>query len=124
MAESQEANSISQLVFDNPQVSNHHLKVYSIIHDLEGKSGIRPLVYAEDLSTNGTYWNGSLMGKNNGGFLICDGDQLRIYPKIILTYHSEISDDVDEWDWDDVQAKEMRVRQQTLLEAPCHQLIP
>ena len=111
MAESQATNSLSKLVFDNPQVSNHHLKIYSIIHDLTGKSDIKPLVYAEDLSRNGTYWNGSLMGKNNGGFLLSDGDQLRIYPKIILTYHSEIRDEATDWSWDDVQAEEMRVRQ-------------
>ena len=104
-----DANSYSQLVFENLQVSNHHVKIYSIVHDVEGKSGIGPLVYAEDLSSNGTYWNGSLMGKHNGGFLLRDGDQLGIYPKIILTYHSELSGDFDDWKFDKVQEEEMRV---------------
>jgi hypothetical protein len=35
-------------------------------------------VYAEDLSRNGIYWNGNLMGAGNGGFLLSNGDVLQL----------------------------------------------
>ncbi|KAF7513282.1 hypothetical protein GJ744_009703 [Endocarpon pusillum] len=74
-----------QHVVRDAVVSNKHLRIYTIIFDDDHPDGIAPLVYAEDLSRNGTYWNGSLIGKGNAGVLLSDGDTLRISPRIY--YH-------------------------------------
>lgn len=52
----------------------------------EEGSDIPPLVYAEDLSSNGTYWNGTLIGRGNGGVLLSDGDVLRVSPRLSFSY--------------------------------------
>ncbi|MCJ1247299.1 hypothetical protein MMC30_004513 [Trapelia coarctata] len=75
--------------FDDYHISNLHLALYSIVHDKRGNSDVQPLLYAEDLSSNGTYWNGTLIGKGNGGFLISGGDEVRISPTISLIFHAE-----------------------------------
>ncbi len=43
----------SQIIVNNPSISNHHLKIYSIIYDDEPR---QVFIYAQDLSTNGSYW--------------------------------------------------------------------
>lgn len=80
-------DSYSTLILDDPTVSNQHLRIYSILYDPESDSNIAPMVYAEDLSRNGTYWNGVFIGKSNGGILISDGDRLRISPRLSFIYH-------------------------------------
>jgi FHA domain len=75
----------SQHVLEDVVVSNKHLRIYTIVFDEDESDGIAPLVYAEDLSRNGTYWNGNLIGKGNGGVLLGDGDTLRVSPRIY--YH-------------------------------------
>lgn len=108
-----DADCPSYPCFDDPTVSEWHLKLYSIVHDKSGKSDIEPLLYAEDLSTNGTYWNGTLIGKDNGGFLISDRDELSISPSITLTFHAE---DVHERKvGDSLQKSDMGVRWPFLL---------
>lgn len=42
----------SQIVLQDPTISNVHLRIYSIRYD----PGIEPFVYAENLSTNGVDW--------------------------------------------------------------------
>lgn len=76
----------SQHVIHDAVVSNKHLRIYTIIFDDDPADGIAPLVYAEDLSQNGTYWNGSLIGKGNGGVLLSDGDTLRLSPRICYRF--------------------------------------
>jgi len=68
----------SQYVLDDPIISNKHLRIYSVVYDSDKPNDVTPLVYAEDLSRNGTFWNGSLIGKGNGGFLLSDNDTLRL----------------------------------------------
>lgn len=74
-------------MFD-PTVSNRHLKIYSVVHDLLSDSEIAPLVYAEDLSSNGSYWENSLIGRGNGAVLLSDGDKIRISPRICVFFRS------------------------------------
>ncbi len=66
-------------------------------------------MYAEDLSRNGTYWNGSLIGKGNGGVLLSDGDILRVSPRICYQYHRS-SKQRAEQPFDLTQECEMKVR--------------
>ena len=59
-----------------------------MIFDQSDPSSTEPLIYAEDLSSNGSYWNGSLIGKGNGGVLLSDGDEIRISPRIVLVFEA------------------------------------
>ncbi|EXJ72356.1 CAMK protein kinase [Cladophialophora psammophila CBS 110553] len=67
-----------QYVLDDPYISKRHLRIYTVVYENDEPYEIDTLVYAEDLSQNGTYWNGSLIGKGNGGFLLSDKDVLRL----------------------------------------------
>ncbi len=89
-------------------VSNKHLRIYTIIFDDDQSDGIAPLVYAEDLSRNGTYWNGSLVGKGNGGVLLSDGDTLRISPRVYYHFH-DVTKQNQERPFDLTQECEMKV---------------
>ena len=64
--------------------------MYTIVYDTDALDDVPPLTYAEDLSRNGTYWNGVLIGKGNGGFLLSDGDVLRLSSKTTLTFHRSL----------------------------------
>lgn len=93
----------SQLVVQDPTVSNKHCRVYSIVVD----DNIEPLVYIEDLSSNGTLWNGSFLGRGNEGALLCNGDKIRISPRISYTFESVRTSEPDPLD--DIQESEIRV---------------
>lgn len=99
--------SISQYTINDPCVSNKHLRIYTIIYDDDNPTEVAPLVYAEDLSRNGTYWNGSLIGKGNGGFLLSDGDTLRLSSHTLLRFeHGAVE---EEGAFDLTQETEMMV---------------
>jgi protein-serine/threonine kinase len=98
----------SQHVLDDPVISNKHLRIYSIVYDGDKPNDVAPLVYAEDLSRNGTFWNGSLMGKGNGGFLLSDGDTLRVSSRKLFVYHMNNPGNEDRL-FDLVQEHEMNV---------------
>lgn len=78
------------------------MRIYSILFEQEQGSDIPPLVYAEDLSSNGTYWNGTLIGRVNGGVLLSDGDVLRVSPHRSFSYRGadpilpELRDEIQE----------------------------
>src|SRR5277367_137523 len=97
----------SQHVLDDPVISNKHLRVYSVVYNGEKPNDVAPLVYAEDLSRNGTYWNGSLIGKGNGGFLLSEGDTLRLSSLTLLRFESVAT--ADEECFDLTQENEMEV---------------
>jgi pSer/pThr/pTyr-binding forkhead associated (FHA) protein len=98
----------SQHVVHDAVVSNKHLRIYTIIFDDDQSDGVAPLVYAEDLSRNGTFWNGSLIGKGNGGVLLSDGDTLRVSPRIY--YHFRQNGEQNEaQSFDLTQEREMKV---------------
>lgn len=98
-------------------VSNRHLRIYTIIFDADQSDGTAPLVYAEDMSRNGTYWNGSLIGKGSGGVLLSDGDTLRLSPRIYYHFYPSTSR-TGEPSFDVTQEFEMQVgdRNPTLLQ--------
>lgn len=77
-------------MFDDACVSNQHLRIYTVIYDLENPLDIAPLVYAQDISTNGTFWNGQRIDKRNGGaVLLSDGDILRLSSNSFLEFRFE-----------------------------------
>lgn len=83
-------NAISDLVFDDTRVSGQHLRIYTVVYDFENPLEIAPLVYAQDLSTNGTFWNGQRIDRRDGGaVLLSDGDILRLSPNSFLEFRSE-----------------------------------
>ena len=93
----------SQYVVNDPVVSNRHLRIYTITFD----SDTPPLVYAEDLSRNGSYWNDSLIGRDNGGYLLSDGDVLKISPRLEYVYSALFTP--EKALFDHVQEREMAV---------------
>ncbi|KAE8148593.1 kinase-like domain-containing protein [Aspergillus avenaceus] len=93
-------------VVDDPLVSNQHIRIYTIIFDRENLE-ISPLVYAQDLSLNGTLWNGHPMGKGNGSFLLSDGDVLTLSPRVSLQFNCE--DHTQSIPFSELQILEMRV---------------
>jgi len=85
-AKSRASNSCSQFVIDDPYLSKRHLRIYTIIYENDEPSEVDTLVYAEDLSQNGTYWNGGFIGKGRGGFLLSDDDILRLSRHTYLVF--------------------------------------
>jgi FHA domain len=98
----------SQHVVHDAVVSNKHLRIYTIVFDDNQSDGVAPLVYAEDLSRNGTYWNNSLIGRGNGGVLLSNGDTLRISPRIYYHFQGG-SAEFEEQPFDLTQECEMKV---------------
>jgi hypothetical protein len=67
-------------------------------------------VFADDLSSNGTYWNGSLIGKGGGGVLLSEGDRLKLAPNVYLYFHTPgTAAEVQHFDIE--QETEMKVRE-------------
>jgi pSer/pThr/pTyr-binding forkhead associated (FHA) protein len=96
-------NCCSQYVINDPSISKKHLRIYSVVYDNDNPDEVDVLVYAEDLSSNGTYWNGSLIGQGNGGFLLSLGDMLKVASNVFLEFqvpahsgHAEYFDAVQE----------------------------
>ena len=58
------------------------------MYDDNNPEEVDVLVYAEDLSTNGTYWNGSLIGRGNGGYLLSQDDKLKLAPDVFLDFQA------------------------------------
>ena len=78
----------SHYLINEPTVSNKHIRLYTIVYTNEDAGEESNLVYAEDLSRNGTYWNGALIGEGTGGVLLSDGDRLTISSKTSLIFRS------------------------------------
>jgi hypothetical protein len=69
------------------------LRIYSVVFDEEQdytEDVVSPLVYAEDLSTNSTYWNGAFIGKNVNAVLLSDGDELRVSPRVTIRFRTTV----------------------------------
>jgi protein-serine/threonine kinase len=73
-------------VLDDPYLSKRHLRIYTVVYEDDEPSEVENLVYAEDLSLNGTFWNGSFIGKGNGGFLLSDQDTLKLSGRTYLVF--------------------------------------
>ncbi|KAL3469252.1 kinase-like domain-containing protein [Aspergillus californicus] len=78
-----------QYVVKDPYISNEHLWIYTVIFDQDNPGEIAPLVYAQDISMNGSSWNGYRMGNGQGSFLLGDGDIIRLAHGIYLKYNAE-----------------------------------
>ncbi|KAL2834601.1 kinase-like domain-containing protein [Aspergillus pseudoustus] len=78
-----------QYAVDDRFVSNKHLWIYTVIFDQDNPGEVAPLVYAQDISMNGTLWNGYRMGNGRSSFLLSDGDILRLSDLVYLKYNSE-----------------------------------
>ena len=82
------------------------------MYEDDPQSGVEPLVYAEDLSsTNGTYWNKSLIGRGKA-VLLSDGDELRLGGDVCLTFR-KVADNGDTTivdEPDETKLKEIEVR--------------
>ncbi|KAF2112005.1 kinase-like domain-containing protein [Lophiotrema nucula] len=86
--------------WSDPVISNKHLRVHCILYEQDIVAAISPFVYATDVSTNGTYLKkhsrnctssqgtGIRMGRNNGAFLLDDGDELRLSNSVTLVFHA------------------------------------
>ncbi|GIC89677.1 FHA domain-containing serine/threonine-protein kinase [Aspergillus udagawae] len=96
-----------QYIVNDPFISNRHLRIYTIIFDQENPDEVAPLVYAQDISLNGTSWNEYPMGKGNGSFLLSDGDILKLSPSVHLLYRRDGHREEDHFDV--LQRVEMRV---------------
>lgn len=90
---------------DDPVVSNIHLRIYSIIFDQENPTQVAPLVYVQDLSRNGVFWNGVKIGKGSGEFLLSDGDMVKVCSSVVIEYRGER---VLQTPFDQVQIREMK----------------
>lgn len=82
-------------------ISNRHLHLHCVVYDEDITLGIPPLVYAQNLSRNGTYFRsacgriddsesslGRLVDRNSEPILLDDGDELWMGPNLCLKYHS------------------------------------
>ncbi|KAI9830742.1 MAG: hypothetical protein M1819_005406 [Sarea resinae] len=88
-------------------VSNKHLRIYSVIFDDDDLETILPLVYAQDLSRFGTLWNGIPMPKDKGAILLSHGDTMEINREIAFQYQSRR---IPSFDSNPTQSAEKRVR--------------
>ncbi|KAK2768153.1 hypothetical protein FQN54_000005 [Arachnomyces sp. PD_36] len=96
-----------QHTIDEPTISHKHLRIYTIIFDQENPGQVAPLIYAQDLSWNGTFWNGRRMWNHNGGVLLSDGDILRVAPGVELEFRC--AKEENSKPFDPVQLREMKV---------------
>ncbi len=75
------ANAFSHVVDLDPTVSNWHAKFYSVLFDGGPDiEAVPPLVYLQDFSTNGTFWNDNLIGKTSAPVLLTHGDRVKFGP--------------------------------------------
>ncbi|PWY72891.1 kinase-like protein [Aspergillus heteromorphus CBS 117.55] len=74
-----------QYTLPNHTISRKHLHIYTVTVDPDNPEETPPLVYAEDISSTGTYWNGYPMA-GKGGFLLSDGDVLRLAGQVYLRF--------------------------------------
>lgn len=96
---------LSQYSTNHMFVSNRHVRIYTVIYDEDSPHSVAPLVYAQDISSNGTRWNGYPMhGKS---FLLSDGDILTLVPEFQLLFESAANPDKD---FTKLQKNEMQVR--------------
>ena len=105
-------------MIDDPYLSKRHVRIYTVVYENDEPNDVDTLVYAEDLSQNGTYWNGGFIGKGNGGFLLGENDTLRLSRRTCLTFTS-VSSRENENPFDLTQEVEMAVRYRNTIHRTC-----
>ena len=104
----------SQILVENPSISNYHLRIYSTIYDLEVEP-VKSFVYALDLSINGSYWrykrgnhwNETKIGKGNA-VLLSDGEKVRLCNGSCFIFRSA-PPQTGQLKGDHIQKKEIKV---------------
>ncbi|CAI7588539.1 unnamed protein product [Penicillium pancosmium] len=107
---------LCQYEIPDPYVSNTHIRIYTILFDQDVSYDVAPLVYAEDLSRNGTLLNGHLMGIGNGGFLLRQDDVLSITRDISIRFNSATC--VSDRCFSDLQMSEIQLFRHQYLVTP------
>lgn len=102
-------------MIDDPCVSNRHLRIYTIIYDQDEPEKVAPLVYAQDVSLNGTMWNGSCVTRASGAVLLSDGDSLSVCDSITFTFECVREEDNS---FTDAHVREMMVSSKPRWSAP------
>lgn len=87
-------------------MSLQHLRIY-VVMPSDDRPEIEPRVCVEDISRNGVYWNGTLIGNKSDDFLLSDGDRLRLTSKTTVRFESSGIDDEEHFSTS--KEKEMRV---------------
>lgn len=90
-------------------MSAKHIRLYTVVYDKSAATEVGTLVYAEDLSRNGTYWNRSLIGRGNGGFLLSTDDVLKLSGSVSLRFKPAEIPITEDSHFDNVQEMEMEV---------------
>ncbi|KAK5052160.1 hypothetical protein LTR84_002964 [Exophiala bonariae] len=98
----------SQYVLRDPYASRRHLRIYTVVYENDEPNECETLVYAEDLSRNGTYWDGSLIGRGSGGFLLSDGNVLTLTSNTQFTF-TALPSPQKNTRFDQIQENEMAV---------------
>ena len=87
-------NPSSQIVLPDPCISNIHLLIDSVIWESPDEPR-RVFVYAEDLSTNGSYWLSQSEAKflhhrieKGRAVLLSDGDMVKLCNGVVLTFEA------------------------------------
>lgn len=88
----------SQYAVEDPFISNRHLRIYTIIFDQENPLEVAPMVYAQDISRNGTTWSGYPMRTGTGSYLLRDGDTLKLSANFYLLFRADGYSDYPEFD--------------------------
>lgn len=108
-------NHSSRLLPKDPSISGHHLKFYSVIYNDEPR---QVFVYAQDLSTNGSYWHDrigsryveTLIGRGNA-ILLSSGDKIKLCDGTYIVFSVAVIPWVEQTPFeDDVQQTEIDVR--------------
>lgn len=73
---------LCQFQVTHPSCSNIHCRIYSVVFE----SCYEPLIYCEDLSMNGTFLNGRLVGKGTS-VLLTHGDRIDIRPVASFAFY-------------------------------------
>lgn len=90
----------SKRYWPDATISNRHLRIHCILYEKSGAGEIPPLVYATDVSSNGTFLKrnnqacassqqdrGILVTRKHGAFLLNEKDELQISESITLIYY-------------------------------------
>lgn len=80
------STNLSQWPLDDPLLSRRHLRIHSSRVLLEDAEDTDWLVFVEDVSKYGTYWNGSLVGSKNASVLLSNGDRLVLTARTSLVF--------------------------------------
>lgn len=84
----------SQIILNDPSISNVHLRFYSIRYDAD----VEPFLYAQNLGRNGTHWL-FLHGERRDSYpipvdtsiLISNGDRVRLCDGTTFEFRSRVS---------------------------------